>query len=207
MNRRDLVLDAMLELMKEKSNMSVSNIAKRAGIAKGGIYYYFSSKEEILSALIDRSYDLIIENCKMTLKQSEEDALTKFRLLYTSFFCQQVNSEIDSYLHLPQNAGLHKKALSKILTDISPVLAEILKARVDERCFDCEFPEEYAEIILSVFTFLLDPGIFNWSLEKISKKIKVLAGLLERGLIIPPGSMSFLYELNVTCSDSMLIIP
>ena len=52
--KKDLILDAMQELMN-KSNaqtISVSDIAKKAGIGKGSIYYYFKSKEEILEGVI-----------------------------------------------------------------------------------------------------------------------------------------------------------
>ena len=50
----DLILDALQQLMVDKSiqNISVSDIAARAGIGKGSIYYYFPSKEAILDALI-----------------------------------------------------------------------------------------------------------------------------------------------------------
>lgn len=202
MNKKDLILDAMLELLKEKSNASISEIAKKAGIAKGGIYYYFSSKEEILDSLIDRSFNEIIENCRIKLQEKEADALLKIRILFKAYFSQHVNSEIDTYLHLPQNAELHQKSLAKILMEISHILAEILKQGVEEEKFHCDFPDEYAEIILSVFTFLLDPGIFHWTINEIDTKLKALANLLERGLMIPSGSFSFLYEIDLSVQES-----
>nr|WP_088369212.1 TetR/AcrR family transcriptional regulator [endosymbiont 'TC1' of Trimyema compressum] len=43
--------------MKEKNNhISISQIAKKVGIGKGSIYYYFSSRDEIINALIERIY-------------------------------------------------------------------------------------------------------------------------------------------------------
>lgn len=198
MNKKDLILDAMLDLLKEKSNASISDIAKKAGMAKGGIYYYYSSKDEILDSLIDRSYNEIIENCRKKLQENEVDALSKFRLLFTTYFNQHVTSEIDTYLHLPQNAELHQKSLGKILTEISPILTDILKQGVEEGIFHCDFVKEYSEIILSVFTFLLDPGIFRWTPNEVYSKLKALADLLERGLMLLTGSMSFLYELLET---------
>ena len=46
MEKKDLILDSMLELLAEKKgeSCSVSEIAKKAGIAKGGMYYYFKKK-------------------------------------------------------------------------------------------------------------------------------------------------------------------
>ena len=49
----DRILDALQQLLEEQTiqNISVSDIAKEAGIGKGSIYYYFPSKEAILDAL------------------------------------------------------------------------------------------------------------------------------------------------------------
>ena len=45
-NKADAILDALQLLMNEKDiyNISVSEIADKAGIGKGSIYYYFPSK-------------------------------------------------------------------------------------------------------------------------------------------------------------------
>ena len=37
--------------------ITVSEIAQTAGMGKGSIYYYFSSKEAILEALVERTYE------------------------------------------------------------------------------------------------------------------------------------------------------
>ena len=58
----DKILDALQKLLetKELSNISVSEIAQTAEIGKGSIYYYFSSKDAILEALVERNYEVPI---------------------------------------------------------------------------------------------------------------------------------------------------
>ena len=53
----DKILDALQKLLETKdlSNISVSEIAQTAEIGKGSIYYYFSSKDAILEALVERN--------------------------------------------------------------------------------------------------------------------------------------------------------
>lgn len=50
-SKREQILDALQELLKEQDikNISVSDIAQRAGIAKGSIYYYFESKDDVFA--------------------------------------------------------------------------------------------------------------------------------------------------------------
>jgi AcrR family transcriptional regulator len=55
--RPDEVLDAALELFIEKGFAAtrVEDIATRAGLSKGAVYLYFSSKEAILEGLVKRA--------------------------------------------------------------------------------------------------------------------------------------------------------
>ena len=50
------------------------------------------------------------------------------------------------------------------------------------------------KIILSVFTFLLDPGIFTWTSQERHLQLHALADILEKGLGTASGSFSFLYS-------------
>lgn len=63
--REDLknqILEAAWELFREKGyeNTTVNDIIKRAGTSKGGFYYYFKAKEELLNMLysiFDKEYE------------------------------------------------------------------------------------------------------------------------------------------------------
>ena len=56
-SRRAALLDAALRLYREQGTLpTVSNIAKSAGIAKGAVYLWFRSKEEIFVALLEAAF-------------------------------------------------------------------------------------------------------------------------------------------------------
>lgn len=195
MDKRELILKAMQELLKEGNAgiASVSDIARKAGIAKGGIYYYFRSKEEIIDELVDRQYSKIISDCRILVEKSDYKAPDKLGLLLRSYSSGVVDKNLDVYLHSQENAYIHQKSLAKILMELSPIVTSIIEQGNKEGDFKCEYPKEYAEIALSVFTFLLDPGIFEWSKEEIANKMKALANVLEKGLGAKSGTFSFLY--------------
>lgn len=58
MNTKQLILENTLKLMIEKRNslISIREISAATGIATGGIYHYFSNKEEIYNEIIERYY-------------------------------------------------------------------------------------------------------------------------------------------------------
>lgn len=193
MGKRDLILDTMQELLTEQKGAacSVSDIAKRAGIAKGGMYYYFKSKEEVFDALVERTYKGIIDSCADIIVQDGKSALEKLKLLYIRYRSSFVSSELDAYLHLPQNAKIHQKSLAKILSGLSPLIAQIITQGIKEGLFQCDYPLEMSETILSVFCFLLDPGIFNWTPEQVQRKLTFLARFIEKELGTKEGSIDF----------------
>lgn len=196
MDKRNLILNAMQKLLENDKGTacSVSDIAKTAGIGKGSIYYYFKSKEEIFDALIEREYNQRIKKCKIIINKSEACAVQKFALLFQIYRSSIVSPAVDSYLHQMQNAGIHQKSLAKILSSLSPIIADIINQGVKEKSFQCDNPQETAEIILSVYCFLFDPGIFTWTPQQLKSKSSALAALLEKGLESPKGSFKFLYQ-------------
>lgn len=69
-NKRDLILEKAIEVFAQKGSQqtTVADIAKKAKIAQGTVYVYFSSKEELLNEcmqqIIGTEIDSIIEATK-----------------------------------------------------------------------------------------------------------------------------------------------
>ncbi len=194
-DKKEIILNAMRALFQEgkAGTASVSDIAKKAGIAKGLMYYYFRSKEEVMDALVLREYADIIRACNETVEQSGGSAPQKLALLLKTYRGSYVDESLDEYLHMPQNAAIHQKSLAQIVSALSKIIARIIGQGIDEGIFTCAYPQAYAEIIMSVFTFLLDPGIFPWSAEEYLEKLAALADMLEKGLGAPKGSFAFMF--------------
>ncbi len=193
-DKKEIILDAMRALFQEgkAGTASVSDIAKKADIAKGLMYYYFRSKEEVMDALVLREYADIIRACDEAVEQSGAGALQKLALLLKTYRGSYVDESLDEYLHMPQNAAIHQKSLAQIVSALSKIIARIIRQGIDEGTFTCAYPQAYAEIIMSVFTFLLDPGIFPWNGEEYLEKLAALADMLEKSLGAPKGSFAFM---------------
>lgn len=98
--RRQEIIDSARELFQSKGikNTSMNDIAENIGVAKGLIYYYFSSKEELLRAVLDE----LIGDVDKALKDVAKNNLDFFRKLSTIlniyFKSIQTNQAILSYL-------------------------------------------------------------------------------------------------------------
>ena len=77
--KRPLILQAATEVFAEQgfASVTVAEIADRAGIGKGTVYEYFSSKDELLFAVFEWMNDKIFERIRSLL---DEGGTTRKRL-------------------------------------------------------------------------------------------------------------------------------
>ena len=69
--RRPQILDAALRVIAREGfqNTTLDNVAKEAGRSKGGVVYYFPTKDDIIKAAVIEFYDRIFERGKLTRDQ------------------------------------------------------------------------------------------------------------------------------------------
>ncbi len=82
--RQDIAI-ASIELFLEKGydNLTVSEVAKNAKVAKGSIYKYFESKEDIIFAIIEYAQETYDKDILLRIKQApniEDKILSLFDL-------------------------------------------------------------------------------------------------------------------------------
>ncbi|MGI6011993.1 MAG: TetR/AcrR family transcriptional regulator [Ruminococcus sp.] len=193
----DRILDALQELLKDQKlqAISVSEIAHTAGIAKGSIYYYFPSKDAILDALVERNYEKPLQTAKDLANQRDISPFTRMAMIFQA--CRNSSSEfIKSENHAgpgtQEKAFLRQKYVNHIITELKPVLAEIIRQGITAGEIHFEDPEGLAEIVLIVLTVKIDNTLIPSSKEEIERTISALISLLEKGTGNPPGSLNFL---------------
>ncbi|MGB0970245.1 MAG: TetR/AcrR family transcriptional regulator [Mycobacterium sp.] len=69
--RRRQILDAVADLLIEDGYhaLTISKAAARAGVAKGTVYLYFTSKQQLLAALQERMWELMLAKPAARLQQ------------------------------------------------------------------------------------------------------------------------------------------
>ena len=197
--RRKEILHAARELFKTKAyeKVTMQELMDKLNIAKGTIYHYFSSKEDLLESVVE---DLINEELerKETLLKSRQcrglNALEKFRTLITSDTMAEEDEQILESLHQPGNTLIHTRQLGSYLIKLAPIFAAVIKEGCEQGVFKTEHPRECAEFMLAGFQFLTDSGFYPWSREQLARRMKAFPSLIEAQLSAPKGAFSFLIE-------------
>jgi AcrR family transcriptional regulator len=83
LQNRERVLDAATELVRrDGEKVPMADIAKRAGVGVGTLYRHFPTREELLGALVHRSFGIAVANAQAAAAHSgsARDAIREFFL-------------------------------------------------------------------------------------------------------------------------------
>jgi AcrR family transcriptional regulator len=197
--RRREIIQAARDLFQEKDFEAVTmqELMQKLNIAKGTIYHYFASKENLLEAVVENLIDKELRRKKHLLKSRQcrkKNALEKFRILVTSDTMAEDNEQILKSLHRPGNTLMHTRLLGQYVLKLSPVFAAVIQEGCEQGVFKTEHPRECAEFLFSGFQFLTDVGFYPWSQTQLSRRLKAFPSLIEAQLGAPKDSFSFLAE-------------
>jgi TetR/AcrR family acrAB operon transcriptional repressor len=160
--RRDIAV-ACTELLLEKGikDLTITEIAKTAGIGKGTVYDYFSNKEEIVFEIIR---NFIEEHHRYLLSQSDKRTSTKQKIFYLfDFFL----SEYKSY---EKHLVVYREYLSVTLSSkFNPML---------------EFNKECSGFIRNILEDIIEEGIKKAEIKDVSRNL--IDGIMkaERGYMV-----------------------
>ena len=197
-DKKDLILDSTEKLMSvmPDSEITINMIAKNAGIGKGSVYYYFQSKDEILDAVIERCYKRALHEYFSDINV-HSTAIEKIRCLFQSIIKKEFHDNQQNLmltLHLHDDLMLHHKMKLVALEEVSPVLTDLLYQGIEEGTIITDTPEESAEMIVAVITFLFYTSVFPPDDKKYYNKLRIFAKVLETCLQTEPGSFDFLFQ-------------
>ena len=197
LGKSEKILNALQQLLEEKSiqHISVSEIAEKAGIGKGSIYYYYPSKDAIVDALIKRSYEQPLQTAKALAEQTDVSPFTRMAMFFQA--CQ--NSSV-AFLRQNHNASssvqdlafLHQKYLNYVISELKPALTEIISQGIENGEIHFERPAALAEIALIVLAVKLDYSLVPSTHEEAIDTLKGLIALLEKGTGVPAGTLDYL---------------
>lgn len=196
-NKSEIILDALQQLLEEKNiqHISVSDIAARAGIGKGSIYYYYSSKDAIVDALIKRSYEKPLQTAKALATQTGISSFTRMAMLFQA--CQNSSAIFLRQKHKPTTSAqdlafLHQKYLNYVVSELKPVLTEIISQGIASGEIHFEHPAALAEIVLIVLAVKFDNSLIPSTPKEMADTLRGLIELLEKGTGVPTGTLEYL---------------
>lgn len=173
--RRNEILDVAERLFCTKGydQTSTNDILSEIGIARGTLYYHFSSKEDILDAMIDRILDEIVRRASRIVLDESVPVLERMtQTILASNVDTKTGDMILEQMHKPQNALMHAKMQERLLKQLIPLFTKLIEDGISQGLMQTADPEDTIEMLLLYANTVFDDAI---AYSEADKKKKVLA--------------------------------
>lgn len=188
--RKEIIENAMKLFVRQGyGKTTINDILREVKIAKGTFYYYFSSKEEVLDAIIEDVTNIAVKRVEAIIERTDLMSSEKLVEGILALNVQESDNEgILEELHDSENSLMHQKSLNQLVTHIAPLIAKIVEEGYKNGEFGKGLSEEIVEFILASAVMITDQGIFNYTPEKQLKMKKCIIDLVEVLLDVKQGT-------------------
>lgn len=172
-------ISAQLFAEKGYDKTSMQEIVDALGMSKGAIFHHFRSKEDIFNAVMDKQFELVIDevnqwidemyeySAKEKLKRLIKRNISKGNVIEDS--CKIVEGAVGS----PQLMLTFTQDSVKML---APIVAKLLREGIEDKSITTEFPDECAEILMLLLNFWCNTD----DLPVLCKQFKFLQHLMRQ---------------------------
>jgi AcrR family transcriptional regulator len=180
--RKQELIDTAERLFLEKGyeQTTVADIVREIEVAQGTFYYYFSSKEKILEAIIEKDITALEEDVRQIMSREDANAAIKLNAVVNSIIgISTSRREIMNYLHEESNAVMHEKMERHTIERLVPLMTRVIAEGTHAGIFDVQYPTESVEFLLaSLVYFFHHPEVFADPMrrEKMQSSLETILG-------------------------------
>jgi len=209
--RRNEIIDAALRLVYSKGyeKMSIQDILDDLQISKGAFYHYFSSKDAMLEALVERIEEEVVQLLLPIVHDPDLSAIEKLE----RYFLTATNWKTDHkslilallrIWYTDDNAIVRQATYASANKVIAPLLSEIFHQGVREGVFSTPHPDRVGEVFLCLIQGIGESlGNLFLTYEEgkndalIESSVAVYTEAMERVLGAPNGSIHLIFTKSL----------
>ncbi len=179
-----LILDVAFRLFMEKGyeHTSIQDILDQlGGLSKGAIYHHFKSKEDILTAVIDRmtaKSNQLLADIRDRLDLTGKE---KLKMIFKESISRPIQDDIFTIApDFHNNPKLLFSLLHETIEEAAPgYILPILKQGISDGSIETDYPEQLAELLLLAANVWMNPMIFDSTVEESCRKFMVFDRMLK----------------------------
>ncbi|RNL86577.1 TetR/AcrR family transcriptional regulator [Halostreptopolyspora alba] len=139
--------DAAREIFAERGyhGASIRDVAKRAGLSLSALYYWHSSKQELLAVVLEDSINDYFRTCDSALHAAEDDPTSRLCALVRATVDYRVRRRVESTLAAQEFRNLEEpyaRRLVKLREPATRMWQGIIDEGVREGVFRCPHPRD-----------------------------------------------------------------
>jgi TetR/AcrR family transcriptional regulator, cholesterol catabolism regulator len=213
--RRAELLDRASALFVQHGydNVSLNDLIADAGISKGAFYHWFRSKDELITALTQRSARDQLAVIEEAVAQCGGDALDRLNALLRAGFDVKMRMGVPEHLAAmvsllrPENAHLYGRIVAVSEDLVRPLLARLISDGVREGVFHTFDADGVADMILGLSARVnanvvqivdaADQSAREHAIDVLTKRLQLHGLAVDRILGLADGSLTVLDRAQV----------
>lgn len=196
--RIDEILDTAepLFLANGYRKTTIRDITRKMGVAKGMIYYYFASKEEILEALVNRQLSILLTDITQMAYSDDFSPPRKIELIVNAIIhsAQYKDGLLLNLLRDEQNIHLKNKMARQAALILNPSLLKVIGEGTQKAWFHAPQPDIALDFILSTLRCITDAMYAKASAEQMACYLKTAESLIAAVLVMPENTLCLSLE-------------
>jgi AcrR family transcriptional regulator len=217
--KRNEILETARRLIYTKGyeQMTIQDILEELQISKGAFYHYFSSKQDLLEALIERIYADAEQILRPVLEDAELPALDKLHRYFDTAARWKTTQKafllaLLRVWYADENAIVRQKVTETMIERIGPLLSRIVHQGIQEGVLTTSFPDQAGAIIITLMQslgdafvrVLLSSELLPSDVQRLEGTVQAFNDALERVLGAPRGSLQL---VDMEAIDEWIVIP
>ena len=196
-NKKEFILDTAEKMFVEQGfdQTSISQLLDATKVARGTLYYYFTSKEEIMDAIIERWIEQSFEQMRIWVERKQLPILERLMGALASLNMQKDGQELLDHLHAPQNALLHEKTNQILLSKVPEILYPLFQEGFQTGEMQTTYPYETIEMMLTYSLQIFDNSFQTLDQAEQNQKTQAFIYLLEKIFQTKEGYFASLAQL------------
>lgn len=156
-NRRDELVEAAAAVFARKGveAATVDDVVREAGVAKGTFYLYFTTRDEIVTAVAERLVMVVGAAMEASLRaggRSAPDRLAGIALAMTTVGERPYERALVEMIHRPENRAIHDRLAGRIVAVLRPAVAEVIADGIRAGELAAQDPDRAAAFVLAALT-------------------------------------------------------
>jgi AcrR family transcriptional regulator len=153
-NRRDELVEAAAAVFARNgvAATTVDDVVREAGVAKGTFYLYFTTKDEVVTAVAERLVEVVgavMERSLAAVGRSAADRLQGVALAMTTVGERPYERELIEMIHRPENQAIHDRLGGRIVAALRPAVAAVIADGIRDGEFAPQDPGQAAAFVLA----------------------------------------------------------
>lgn len=188
--RKNQILDAAMNIFARMGFHAarMDDVAEEAGLSKGALYWYFKSKDAIISAILERLFRLALKDL-LKLQANEEGSVREGLIAYT----RQAIGYMDrlkmlmpmmyEFYALAARQRRMQSFIKEYYGQYVETMANLIQRGIDRGEFKPTNPQEAAITLIAIYEGLVLLWVFTPQLIQIDQQAQASVRLFLEGLL------------------------